>query len=223
MKNGNLSKKFDTFIFDWDGTLTRVVLLRKLNERLNPRWAYKKKVSRDLIDEYSVQPPKNMNTLAGKAITRHIKRVEAERRMGFLADISLYLFRPHLQVDARAVLDKLRDKGVTIALFTNGAKWRVLRELSYLKVEDYFSAIVSAQDFNTLKPNPLGLKVIVKALHSDNKRTIYIGDMVSDIEAAKYAGLHSCAVSNGFDDERELRGAKPEYLFGSLEGLTKSL
>ncbi len=219
----NLAKRFDTFIFDWDGTLTRVVVLRKINEKLNPGWAYKKRKSAETIDKYSTNMPRNMNTLKGRAIRRHIRTVEAEHSVTLLADLSLYFFRPRLQDYSREVLDTLKKKGRKIALFTNGAEWRILKELSYLGIEDYFTEIVSAQDLNTLKPNPLGLQVITQSLRAKKERTIYIGDMVNDVEAAKYAGLHSGAVANGFESRGKLKGARPEYLFNSMESLLRAL
>ncbi len=220
----HLAKRYDTFIFDWDGTLTTTKLLRKLNEKLNPHWLYKKKKSTQMIDRYSISMPKNLNTLKAKVIRRHIRNVALENELiSPLADISVYFIRPKLHNDVRRLLEILRKKRISIALFTNGAPYRVVKELSYLGIEDYFSAIASAQSLGALKPNPLGLNAIINSLGARKRSTIYVGDMVNDIEAAKYAGIDSCALSSGFDSYKRLRSASPKYLFGSVEQLMGAL
>ena len=110
-----------------------------------------------------------------------------------------------------------------MVLFSNGAEYRVLKELAYVGIEDYFEMIVSAQDLKALKPNPLGLEVIIKALRAKKERAIYIGDMTTDIAMAKYAGISSCAVSCGFDSYIKLKSTHPDYIFRSIEELKKAL
>ncbi len=224
MKGQGLLRKYDTFVFDWDGTLARVKLLMKLNEMLNPGWAYRKKRSMELIDKYSTKQPRDVNSLKGKEIRRHIRIKEAESGIpAVLADLSLYFLKPSLQNYSREALNKIKKNGADIALFTNGANFRISRELSYLGLQDYFTVMVSAQSLNTLKPNPLGLEIILKALHARKEKTLYVGDMVNDIEAAKYAGVHSCAIADGFSSFEKLAGAKPDYLFRSMEAFFKAL
>jgi phosphoglycolate phosphatase-like HAD superfamily hydrolase len=224
MSRQGLLKRYDTFIFDWDGTLTTVKVIMKLNEMINPRWHYRKKRSVGLIDKYSVSMPSKLDKLNYKEVRRHIKAKGIENDfLAPLADISLYLMRPKLHNNSREVLAKLKNRGASVALFTNGAAYRILREIEYLGLEGYFSAIESAQALNALKPNPLGIEVIVRSLKSKRKRTIYIGDMVSDVEAAKYAGIGSCAIASGFDSFERLEGASPDYIFGSMEAFEKAL
>ena len=128
MSKQGLLNRYDTFIFDWDATLTTVKLLRKLNERLNPRWAYKKRKSIEMISKRA-KIPKSPGALRGDEVKRHIRMVEAEQSVAFLADLSMYFMKPKLQNDSREVLQILKQKGKSIGLFTNGATWRVLREL----------------------------------------------------------------------------------------------
>ena len=52
---------------------------------------------------------------------------------------------------------------------------------------------------------------------------IYLGDMVDDIIAAELADVHTCGVADGFDSYHTLKSVKPEYLFKSMEELSKSL
>jgi phosphoglycolate phosphatase len=50
----------------------------------------------------------------------------------------------------------------------------------------------------------------------DAEETIFIGDMIHDIETARHAGVLSCAVLTGYDSLRKLKGASPDLLFRNL-------
>ena len=50
----------------------------------------------------------------------------------------------------------------------------------------------------------------------DPSETIFIGDMVHDIETARHAGVVSCAVLTGYDSLRKLKAANPDLLFRNL-------
>ncbi|MCL4379786.1 MAG: HAD hydrolase-like protein [Candidatus Marsarchaeota archaeon] len=218
-----LLKRYDTFIFDWDGTLVVGNPFLRLNEMLNPRWARRKRRSEELIDRYSVRMRK-AGTLDGDAIRRHIKESERNKKMYTrLLDVVFYLTKPKLHNYSMEVIGKLSESNAKIALFTNGAAYRILKGLAYLKIEEYFEAIASAQDLGALKPNPLGLDVLIRSMHSRKSKSIYIGDMVSDVEAAKYAGISSCAIAKGFSTYAQLDGARPTYLFRSMESFEKAL
>jgi phosphoglycolate phosphatase len=50
----------------------------------------------------------------------------------------------------------------------------------------------------------------------DPAETIFIGDMVHDIETARHAGVMSCAVLTGYDSLAKLKAANPDLLFRNL-------
>jgi phosphoglycolate phosphatase len=50
----------------------------------------------------------------------------------------------------------------------------------------------------------------------DASETIFIGDMVHDIETARHAGVMSCAVLTGYDSLEKLKNANPDLLFRNL-------
>jgi len=50
----------------------------------------------------------------------------------------------------------------------------------------------------------------------DASETIFIGDMVHDIETARHAGVMSCAVLTGYDSLKKLKSANPDLLFRNL-------
>ncbi len=209
MKTKGLLNKFDTFIFDWDGTLSSLKLLRSLNERLNPHWRYKR-----------------LKTKSRTKITKEEVTARKERELRLLApffDFSLRLSKPKLHNDSRAVLIELKKNRKKVALLTNGASYRVKRELGYLGILNYFDYVISCQELDALKPNPMGLELILKSTKSKRNRVLYIGDMVDDVKLAKYANVKSCAISAGFDSYGKLKSLKPDYMFSSMEEFKRAL
>jgi HAD superfamily hydrolase (TIGR01509 family) len=199
--------KFDLFVFDWDGTLSSVKVLRLLNEKLNPRWVYKKRHALE---------------------TKRIKRNPNSKSTGLrilapFVDISFMIMKPKLHNDSREVLEELRQKRKAIVLFTNGATYRVLPELKKLDIERYFKMILSAQEVGALKPNPAGLNIVLKKMGAKRAKTIYIGDMADDVLMAKYAKVASCAMACGFDSYSKLKSTNPDYIFRSMEEFRKAL
>lgn len=214
-----LSDKFDLFIFDWDGTLSSVKLLRKINEKVNPFWKYKKDVQSRAV----MEKEQDFDKLASK-VKRGMHRKSTETRLfAPIIDFSISLTRPKLHNDSRELLEDLRRRKKKVVLLTNGASWRVAKELELLDVSRYFDLVVSAQDLKILKPNPLGINVILALMKTKRSRAVYIGDMGDDILLAKYAKVSSCALACGFDNYQKLKSFKPDYLFRSVEMLWKAL
>jgi phosphoglycolate phosphatase-like HAD superfamily hydrolase/8-oxo-dGTP pyrophosphatase MutT (NUDIX family) len=50
----------------------------------------------------------------------------------------------------------------------------------------------------------------------DAAETIFIGDMIHDVETARHAGVTSCAVLTGYDSLAKLKAANPDLLFRNL-------
>ena len=212
-------RKYDLFVFDWDGTLNSIKSLRKINEKINPYWQYKKSAQSRVTEEKL----RDFSKLTKEA-RKGMNRKSAESRIfAPVLDLSIYLMKPKLHNDVRELLAELKKKRKKMALLTNGASWRVTRELEMLGIEHYFEIIISAQDLKIMKPNPLGLNIVVSLMKARKNRAIYIGDMVDDVLLAKYAKVSSCAVSCGFDNYEKLRSYKPDYIFKSIEALKKAL
>ncbi len=51
------------------------------------------------------------------------------------------------------------------------------------------------------------------------QETLFVGDMVHDVETAKIGGIRSCAVLTGFDSEEKLAHVKPDFLLRDLREL----
>jgi phosphoglycolate phosphatase len=216
-RGGAMLRRYDTFIFDWDGTLSKSV--RIMTQKIDPYWKYKQ--------------AKYSNARDGKRLSKGRLEATVVRRYGSseiergiltkLADISLLFIRPRLYDDVKPVLLSLRKRRKKVALLTNGASYRVLRELRYLGIRDLFDVIISAQDIKALKPNTAGLEAALVALKAKRSRALYVGDTVDDVVMAKRANVSSCAVSEGLDRKELLEAAHPDYLFGNVAELKRAI
>ncbi len=204
--------KYDLFIFDWDGTLAEIKLMNKINEKLNFLWLKKKERSR-------------MEALYSRHEIRKLEYREQRETKEYksIVDFLMLMARPKLQPGTIETLKLLRGRHKKVVLFTNGAYWRVAKEAKNLGVMRYFDFLLSAQDIKYVKPNPLGLNMIVDREHESRQKTLYIGDMIDDVLAARLAHVDCAAVTCGFDGEKELRSEKPKYLFRDIGELRDAL
>ena len=80
--------------------------------------------------------------------------------------------------------------------------WQVHGDISLFNKSN---AIKKILDKNNLKP----------------EETIYVGDEVRDIKAAKKAGIKICSVSYGFNSSELLELQKPDYLVNKSQDILK--
>lgn len=216
MKNDRkrLSNSFDTFIFDWDGTLNSLRIITRINESVKRALGLWNKDS-------AIKDFKSMDY----NLKRRIEAGDARRNdaISLLSDIFLVLSKPRLHKDSIALLKALKRKGKKIAILSNERGHKLLGELAYLKMLGYFDIVVSARDIKSMKPNATGIKAILHFLRAKPESAIYIGDMVDDVLTAKFAKIHSCAIADGFDSYHTLKSTKPDYIFSSIEALKDAL
>jgi HAD superfamily hydrolase (TIGR01549 family) len=223
-KNKGLLAQFDVFIFDWDGTLTQMHFLRKLNQMLNPSWLYKKRKTKQMMKSGDTELRNIVHTKRRYAV--EMRAMEFKNRILIsMIEISLKFVKPHLQEYVKDVIRTLASSNKKIALLTDANAYRALRELSEEKLSNYFDVVVSGQEINALKPNPGGIDTVLYALnaHKNKEKAVYICDMVDDVLAAKNAGVRACAVANGVESYERLSRAKPWRLFRSMEALREAL
>lgn len=205
-----LLKKYDTFIFDWDGTLNSLRTITRVNESL------KRAFKRWEID--SAEEGAKMERKA-----KSFMRNEGWSIATVMLDVVFEISKPKLHNDAALVLDRLKRGRKRMGIYSNRDSYRLKKELDHLNIGYYFNSVESARSYGALKPDPKGLKALVRHLGAKKARTIYIGDMVEDVVAAKLAGIGSCAIADGFDSYHRLKSMHPDYIFESIEALNKAL
>jgi phosphoglycolate phosphatase-like HAD superfamily hydrolase len=96
-----------------------------------------------------------------------------------------------------------------------------LREV--LQVEEIISAVTSADDVETAKPEPGVVHSALDKAGAAAPESFLIGDTVWDVEAAGRAGVRCIGVLSGGVSEAELRGAGAIAIYDDVAGLRNEL
>lgn len=103
---------------------------------------------------------------------------------------------------AEQILHILRERGVPTAILTRNSRAAVARTDAVLGLP--VDLILTREDCAP-KPDPEGLLIIARRLGLDPAETLYVGDFVYDLQAARNAGMAAGLLLNGGNDQfREL-------------------
>lgn len=109
------------------------------------------------------------------------------------------------------LLDHLKAAGVQMAVYSNKAD-----EFSKVIVEHYFPGmfqmIRGKVDGVPVKPDPTGVRSVMKELGADPAETLFVGDSSVDIRTGHNAGMTTCGVTWGFRSRESLVEAGADNL-----------
>ena len=104
-------------------------------------------------------------------------------------------------------------------LVTNSGRRAVQTILDAHGFAPYLSSIITRNEMSRLKPSPVGLLAAIAQLGVEPENSLYVGDSILDIEAAKEARMRCAAVTTGLYDQAELRKFNPDFMLDSIEEL----
>jgi len=191
--------KFDIVVFDLDGTLadTAPDLTAALNHALG-------ELGRPGIPAEDVRHMVGHGARAllrkGLATTGHVSENLVERSFPtFIAYYEAHIAdhtRPFEGVEM--VLATLRAQGVKLAICTNKLEGLTHELLGALGWEDRFDAIVGGDTLPQRKPDPAPVHEAIA--RAGGGRAAFVGDSISDTDAARAAGIPCVALTFGFSD-----------------------
>ena len=82
----------------------------------------------------------------------------------------------------------------------------------------YFDHVQGTDGFPA-KPNPDVIFKALEALNAEPGECLFVGDSVADMEAARRAGVQSCAVTYGYGEREDLARWAPDYWIDHLAEL----
>ncbi len=109
------------------------------------------------------------------------------------------------------VLEKIKKMNIKIGMASNNISDVVNNKLSELKLKKYFAKIICFDEIKSYKPYPNMINKVMKDLHLKPGETVYLGDMVEDIQAAKKAAVPTAAVLWGYHKKKHLQKEKPDF------------
>lgn len=202
--------KYDTLIFDLDGTLTdpgegitRSVeyALSKFGIKVGGRSELYNFIGPPLVDSfekyYSFSPED-----AGRAVDFYRERYRT---------IGLFENTPYPGV--KELLSELEKSGAKLLVATLKPTEFSVRILERFELAKYFDFIAGAvMDNHTKETKAQIIKKITAATGADLSRAVMIGDRHHDMEGALECGIDSIGVLWGYGDEAELRGAGATHI-----------
>lgn len=202
--------KYNTYIFDLDGTLLDT--LQDLANAVNHAMREMKYPERT-VDEVRRFIGNGIRMLIKRASPQGISDKDYEKTLAIFTAYYLEHIADFTKpYDGIAeVIKTLKSKGCKVAVVSNKAD-----EAAKKVVKDYFGDIfdmvVGKMDRFPSKPEPDSVLYVIETLGADKDKCIYSGDSEVDVQTAHNAGLPCVGVTWGNRDVSELIAAGAEYI-----------
>ncbi len=210
-------KKYDTVIFDLDGTLLNT--LEDLADAVNYVME-KNGFPKRTLEEVRHFVGNGIRRLMEQAVPEHVTRNEFER---VFEEFRSY-YTEHCQIKTRAydgimsLLEKLYKKQYAIAIVSNKNHAAVC-ELNDIYFQEYISTAIGQKDGIRKKPAPDTVLQALKELGKNVENAIYVGDSEVDFATAKNSGMDCVLVTWGFRTTEELAEFRPKAFINQPEEL----
>ena len=214
-------KKYDTVIFDLDGTLLNT--LEDLADAVNFVMR-KNHYPERTIEEVRCFVGNGIRRLMELAVPENVSEIEFEQ---VFEEFKSY-YTKHCQIKTCAydgimpLLKCLYEKGYAMAIVSNKNHAAVC-ELNDIYFKDYIEVAIGQKDGIRKKPAPDTVVQALKELGKTKERAIYVGDSEVDFATAKNSGMDCVLVTWGFRTLEELKVFSPTAMIDQAEQLLEVL
>ena len=213
--------KYDTVIFDLDGTLLNT--LEDLADAVNF-------VMR--ANGYPERTIEEVRCFVGNGIRRLMELAVPEGVTGEVFENVFEQFKSyytdHCQIKTRAyegiqvLLEKLHTEGYAMAIVSNKNHAAVC-ELNEIYFQKYIRVAIGQKEGIRKKPAPDTVLQALKALGKEKESAIYVGDSEVDFLTAQNTGMDCVLVTWGFRTTEELKAYEPTAFIEKPEQLLQVL
>jgi phosphoglycolate phosphatase len=116
-------------------------------------------------------------------------------------------------------LNYLQQQGYRLGCVTNKPIAFTLPLLEAMGIADFFDVTIGGDQVERIKPDPQPLLMAAEKLRVDPKQAVMLGDSVSDVMAARAAGMPIICVSYGYNHGQDIRSHHPDAVIDSLAQL----
>ena len=199
-------------IFDMDGTLTQTNQL--IYDSFND-------IARRYVGHTFSVP--EITAMFGPPEEGALVRIVGKENLDRAMEEYLHFYRTHHSRLARIypgivdVLRFLKERRCVIALFTGKGRSTTGITLEEFDLTSYFDMVVTGNDVVNHKPAGEGIQKVLDAFSLSPKETLMVGDSVSDVKAAREAGVRIASVLwDSYGKEKVLQMGSDE-VFHSME------
>lgn len=213
MSNTTELGRYDTYIFDLDGTLVDSVpdLSLALNHALN--YLDFSPVSSEQVRQWVGNGSKKLVERALRSLGNWNEENQASLHNQFLVSYEQFLNQEsQLYPKVLETLKLLSCHNKKIALLTNKPIQFVEPLLRSLGIVEYFQILVGGDSLPEKKPHPMPLLHIMETLGVCSEACLMIGDSRSDVLAAQAADVDCILLEQGYNQGLNLRTLNPTYL-----------
>lgn len=131
------------------------------------------------------------------------------------------LTRWALRPGGKDFLNTIKAKGMRTGLVSNVGRKTLTKALSKLGLEEFFDVALSRNDVLNLKPHPDGLNLAIQKLGISKENSIFLGDSLDDVNAARNAGIRIMIITDGENVKEDILAAKPDQVIQSYDELLR--
>jgi HAD superfamily hydrolase (TIGR01549 family) len=184
-------------VFDFDGTLVNSLplVLESIARAMEP---FGQKPPADLFARLGGPPERFLPLLLRDP--KHVP--EALARMDAFHNANSHLVE--VFEGAAAMLDTLRTAGVRAAIWTGRDRGSTERLLESLRLADHFATFVCGDDLPTHKPDPEGLREIMRRLGVTAPETLFVGDADVDVLGGRGCGVDTILIRHAREIAAEI-------------------
>lgn len=210
-------KKYDTVIFDLDGTLLNT--LEDLADSVN-----------FVLTSYGFpeRTIEEVRNFVGNGVARLIELAIPEGRNNHQYDKCLVDFRRYYSENMQnktcayagimQLLSTLTKKNYKLAIVSNKFD-KAVKELNQIYFDEYIKVAIGEAEGVLKKPAPDTVFKAIRELGATAERTVYVGDSEVDVKTAQNAGIISIGVTWGFRGRAVLEQEGADYIIDSPEEL----
>lgn len=208
-------KKYNYYIFDWDGTLANTLEVwfqayLKLFESYGIKATY-----HDIATKAYGDPKGSLNFGINDYEGFNGKLFNLVKRD--YAKASLYPW-------VENTLERIHnDMNSQICIFSSTEKAMIMKGLKYQKLLKYTDFVIGREDVTRLKPDPQGIALALEKNKVDKARAVIVGDSDKDINAGKNSGIDTVLFmpkkNLQYINGEAFKGLKPTFTIDSLPQL----
>lgn len=212
-------KKYDTVIFDLDGTLLNT--LEDLKDGVNF-------VMRQ--NGYPERTLEEVRHFVGNGIRKLMERAVPEYVQGETFERVFEEFRTYYTAHCQektcayegilSLLQELKKQGIALAIVSNKNHAAVC-ELNEIYFKEYIQVAIGQKDGIRKKPAPDTVLQALKDLGKEKETALYVGDSEVDYQTAENTGMDCVLVTWGFRTVEELEKFQPRAFISRPDELLR--
>jgi len=214
-------KKYDTIIFDLDGTLLDT--LEDLTDSVNYALA---------IHGFPYRKMTEVRSFVGNGVARLIELAISDGLNNPYYEKCLANFRNHYSGNMQnktgtykgimELIQQLSKENYKLAIVSNKFD-NAVKGLSHLHFGEYIKVAIGESENVSRKPAPDTVIKALEELGSTADKAVYVGDSEVDVKTAKNSGIMCVGVTWGFRDREVLEQEGADYIIDRPQELLEIL